>query len=190
MSLSSQESTNWIEYLSLVRGRLDLPKVKAPFDLVGFINQTRDTFSNPVVQAFQTSVKIMDKDSRPLTLKFPQADTIGHIKVAQDSGNFLVLQVFLEASAVGVTAREALDALTLLEIYKTEKPRGFTAISGKVSGDSIPGWCSGILANWIAQNGDIEMSRRSKKRKASSKPHFYEAELTSMKKEAKAKAKK
>jgi len=126
----------------------------------------------------------MDKDGRPLTLKFPQADTISHIKVAQETGNFLVLQVFLEASAVGVTAREALDALALTEIYKHRKPQGFKAISGEVSGESIPNWCSGILANYTAQNGNIEMSRRSKKRKAASKTHFYMAELAAMEAES------
>lgn len=189
--LSKEERTNWEEYLGLVRTALDLPTVKAPFDLVGFINQTRATFTNPVVQAFQTQVKILDKDGNPLTLKFPQADTIEHIKVAQESGNFLVLQVFLEASAVGVTAREAVDALALLEIYKHTKPQGFKAISGTVSGDSIPGWCSGILANWTAQNGDVQMSRRSKKRRTGVKAHFYEAELEAMRKANKStKAKK
>jgi len=174
--LPDKQRKSWVKYLGDTRVRLGLEKQDSPFDLVGFIRQTSATFTNPIVQCFQTGVKVLDKDGKEVFLRFPAEDTIEHIKIAQESGNFLVLQIYLEACTMGrVTQREALQAITLLETFKHNKPLGFNGLSQPISSDRLKEWCNGILVSWIAQNGDVEMATRSKKRASSRKTPFYMA---------------
>lgn len=184
--LSSQDKTDWTFYLEHCMQRLELQKVESPIDLVEYVNSMRSAFSNPTVQCFQTQVKVLDKDGNTLVLRFPQTDTIEHVKVAQAEGFWPYIQTYLEASSVGVTAREAIQALSLLKVYESgRKPQGFTAKVGlPVEGETIPDWCKGILGNWVAQNGDIDLSRRSKTRASSQKPAFYSAEVAIIRKKA------
>lgn len=190
--LTSQQKTDWLFYLEHCADRLGYNKVEAPIDLIDYVNSMRSAFSNPTVQCFQTQVKVLDNEGQELVLRFPQVDTIEHVKIAQAEGHWPYIQAYLEASSVGVTAREAIQALSLLKVYESGmEPQGFTAKVGlPVAGDTIPSWCSGILGNWVAQNGDIDLSRRSKTRPSSQKAAFYSAEVAVLRKKAEAKGKK
>jgi len=189
--LPSQAQKDWIFYLDHCAERLAYSKAEAPIDLIEYVNSMRSAFSNPTVQCFQTQVKVLDKDGQELVLRFPQVDTIEHVKIAQSEGHWPYIQAYLEASSVGVTAREAIQALSLLKVYESgRKPQGFTAKVGlPVDGETIPTWCQGILGNWVAQNGDIDLSRRSKTRPSSQKSAFYTAEVAVIRKKAEAMAK-
>jgi len=171
----------FLQTLEATRLLLGLEKEKAPFDVIEFLNATSPTFSNPVVQVFQTGVKVLDAQGEALVISWPDSDTTAHVKLALDNDFWPVVHVYLEARLMGISGTDALTAALLDRTYTTVKPKGFSGVAGiAIEPKTIKPVVAGFLAGWKAQKGEIEMSKKSKKRSSRLKVHDYEKGVDSL----------
>jgi hypothetical protein len=167
----------WLEHLDGQLKLLGLKKVKAPVDILEKLNSISATVQNPVSRAFQTAITVSDINGDELTIFWPDQQ---HVEAAM-SEHFALVQMYLEARKADVSGADFLAAYALDVVYKESKPVGFVGVAGiTLSADILQAMVANTLTSWNSSHGDIEYTKKTKRRKTRKEPYSYETDITAL----------